>query len=230
MAAQRERPAENGSWWVMTSAFAAASRGWPRGLADKFLCDQYPHHINSERVANLLRQAGSREPWHNPDDCGALALVDLSESSLKQQRQQAQQAINQLQDVLPAIIAQEKHWAAVSQKEFGQHGPDYALADLISLYNLLPRLRPLIDANKQIRAGWHGVAYKLFTYYRDVVDPNCGHSASGPAVRFIQSALDELGIGSREPQAIEKAIERYGRPLRHRKRAKSSGTRPAAVA
>jgi hypothetical protein len=146
---------------------------------------------------------------------------------LRQERQQAQQAIEQLLKTLPLIIAQERRSQLISAKEFGEHGPEHASASLFIFYNVLLRVRPLLVSDK--RAGWHNIAYELFAYYRKVVDPDCGHSADGPAVRFIKSALDELGIPTWSNKAIEKAVERYWRRPRHRKSDECSGTRSAAV-
>jgi len=56
---------------------------------------------------------------------------------------------------------------------------------------------------------WHRSAIELFRYYKAVVDPSCGASADGPAVRFIRLALDRLGEGWVELKAIEQALIRF---------------------
>jgi hypothetical protein len=197
-------------WVLMTSSFAASNQGWPRVLADRLLCERYPRHLTADKVADLLRQSGVPEPWNSPDECGALAILDLSEAMLKSERLRAQDAINELLCTLPSIISQERLWVSDAKREFGEiNGRNCATESLIKLYELLPSIRPLIESKR--RADWHNVAHGLFQYYQRVVDPDCGRSHDGPAVRFIRSALFELEMRHRESRAIEKAVARFWR-------------------
>jgi hypothetical protein len=227
VASPQTRPRETGHWVLMDREFVEHAHGWPRAVADKFLCDRYPCHINAARVTDLLRQAGSPELWHNPDACGALAILDVTEPMLIREYQRAHEAIQQLLETLPVIIDQKQDALSLSRTEFGERGPNYEqLINLMKLYKLVLGVRPMLARKK--RAGWHAVAYQLFNYYRKVVHPDCGHSADGPAVRFIRSALDALGLQTWSDEAIEKAVERHWRRPRHRNSAKCSGTEDAA--
>jgi hypothetical protein len=67
------------------------------------------------------------------------------------------------------------------------------------------------------RELWHHAAVRLFFAYRNAVDPNCGVSRNGPAIKFVQSVIEACGLGRYEVGAIELMLIRAIRALeRHR--------------
>jgi hypothetical protein len=83
---------------------------------------------------------------------------------------------------------------------------------LLSTYQSLLELRKLPDLVPRRRTmEWHRPAVELFRYFQAVVDSECGTSADGPAVRFIQRALLCLDRRHHERGAIEQVLRRYRR-------------------
>jgi hypothetical protein len=56
--------------------------------------------------------------------------------------------------------------------------------------------------------AWHCEAELLLEHYRRGVWPGAGIWRDGPTVKFLQLALERVGLGRREPRTIEQALKR----------------------
>jgi hypothetical protein len=180
----------------------------------------YSEVIGPHEIAELLRTAGAPEPWANP---GAPVMVGRVDDFLLEDAPNeaaAQKAINQLRRALPKIIFERLSDLAPA---FATPPPEEPLATLasymkrqlaalIQLREALSNVGDLVPSRKKgSRANWQHDALELFRVYRAVVDPNSGYSADGPAVRFVQAALQRLGAGKHELDAIDSAIRARSR-------------------
>jgi hypothetical protein len=170
----------------------------------------------------MLRAAGAPEPWSAPDQCVPIEAFPLPKRRQRSPEERAQEAVAELRRVLSAVIARATtrldHARLVlaagdhRSASFDQIVPKttaalasqsarlQALHHLMSAVEQAPRLswRPPTD--------WHLAAWPLGAYYHLVVGDG-GTSADGPAVRFVEAALDRLGWPARSPAAVSKAIK-----------------------
>jgi hypothetical protein len=180
----------------------------------------YSEVIGPHEIAELLRTAGAPEPWANPAAPVMVGRVDDFLPADNPDEVAAQKAINQLRRALPKIIVERLCDLAPAFATPPPEGPlvilapymKRQLAALIQLREALSGVGDLVPSRKKgSRANWQHDALELFGVYRAVVDPNSGYSADGPAARFVQAALERLGAGKRELDAIASAIRTRSR-------------------
>jgi hypothetical protein len=56
--------------------------------------------------------------------------------------------------------------------------------------------------------AWHLEASLLYDRYRCNINPSAGAWREGPTLRFIQLALERVGLGYHETRTIEQALKR----------------------
>jgi hypothetical protein len=187
--------------------------------------------ITPDEIARLLRDAGSPEAL-NPDyACQRFASVmglmrayppTQAPSSLNPIAVELERAVASLRRTLPEYIiflglAEDLPNIPESYKTRLQKLRQLVrlLEDTFPLEKKRPRKRQARWRQVgqdvfEYQAGtqWHELALYLFACYQDVVDPSCGISRDGAAVRFIRAALERCGVGHFTTDAIEKALSR----------------------
>jgi hypothetical protein len=208
-----------------------ASIPWPPDLANAL-------SIKPADIISWLRGARAPEPWANPCECIRVACILSAIDSIRHLREQAQlnkrrkrdaydrasAAAAELRRVLPAIIKFEKGASSeVLETLFPQKAARLKdqVPHLFNLPNaqrqndleiLLTKVEELnVPSPSRFLAGllgdWKTDAVGLFRCYQTIVGPS-GIARKGPAVRFIQAALQRLHGNNYLPAAIEQNIRR----------------------
>lgn len=190
--------------------------------------------IDRTKAEKLLSQAGAPRPWQHPALAFGLMMKDGGiEASW---RRRAQAAMDELRLVLPKFLpidlahteffdrvaAAFAQFEAATGESFGPplsnmpRGHARRDALLLTIYHSLLEIKDLPDLVPRRRPKeWHRTAIELLLYYQAIVDPSCGVSADGPAVRFIRLALVALDERPQESGAIEQVLRRFRRRFPH---------------
>jgi len=172
--------------------------------------------LGAETVAAMLRKAGAPKPV-KLTSVGRLAKIPAGKHA---HNLEIRVAITTLQRFLPELITD---WREVVDI-YGGLPPQLAsqeqtlrnianLEALLCLQKAIEGVAHMLPprAKKATTAHWQFDALALLEVYREIIgDPECGASADGPAVGFVQAGLKELTAREHEKDAIEAAI-RYRR-------------------
>jgi hypothetical protein len=170
--------------------------------------------LSRQEVMDMLRQAGAPEPWHSAEACAAIRVTKLPTFVQPQTREgEVQYLVAKLRSKLTPLIR------TLRDDIEDPFGAD----DVAQLSKEIDIWQRLLDAAEMaehctwearyqpdpVKCSWHSLAVQLLKFYRLVVDPSFGISADGPAVRFIEAALNRFEIqGGRTRHAIAKALQR----------------------
>jgi hypothetical protein len=186
--------------------------------------------IAPEEWAEMLCEAGAREPWAHSDAPQRLTagitfrFPKPSDRRKRGVRDRASEAIAELRRTLPKIIEDGQRLLAALddppadfQKAVliaARSGVERELDELQRLFVALPR--PGWQLDRPRTPPWQLDAARLYTLYRRHVDPSAGTSADGPTIRFIQLALLRMGSrgGSNRADAAHAERESIGKALR----------------
>jgi hypothetical protein len=167
--------------------------------------------LNRAEVLDMLQRVGAPEPWHNAEACAAIRVAKLPTVVARPRLEgEVQDLVAKLRSRLAQLICErlsDLEWA----DDVGQ------LSNEIKIWRRLLKAAQLAqeckwgirDEPEPEKCSWHFLALELLKFYRVVVNPSCGVSADGPAVRFIEAALKRFEIqGTRTRHAIAKALQR----------------------
>jgi hypothetical protein len=186
--------------------------------------------ISPDEWAEMLRAARVPEPWNDPDAPSKFAEeISWAFHGARAERTiwtRRKAAIDELRRVLPEIIEGDEWFLEICTNPTPKQKSVLARAnadpDRLSRELQINRrlLQALPDREPPIRKhpgpsgkAWLVDAQRLFGLYLKVIDPNSG--ASGPAVRFIEAALRQMGhsyvLGAnRKPRGtIARALQRW---------------------
>lgn len=168
--------------------------------------------FTTEKVEEWLREAGAPNPERRITSEIASFLTSRYPTVGFRQREPLRRtpfdregdAIRELARVLPIT---EEFLTNLAQKT---PGLDYEASPVAkarrALISAVQEMKPFLIRNPRPTKEWHSIACQLFSYYK-MATGTCTISKEGPAARFLEVALESLGL-ARSPIAIEKAIAR----------------------
>jgi hypothetical protein len=174
---------------------------------------QFPP-ILPERWAEMLRQTGAPEgSWADPSapEKFAAAITSRVRNLVQRDRKprdsdKARHAVAVLRRVLPGIIRDTQYWV----DDYARRGYGVDRDNLDAIRRLQKNLPPTgwLSAPPSLEKAEHIDARRLLRLYRQLIDPGCGASDDGPAVKFIYAALRKMGHRPQSVVAIGRALRR----------------------
>jgi hypothetical protein len=164
--------------------------------------------ISAERFAEMLRAAKAPA---DPDAPGKFAAAityvtpDIPPPS-RTTRKKVQIALAALKDE-EAQLAMVRAYEQTITPDYPAAARRIAIRDFSQARERLQQAVPIEPARDT--KAWPTDAVRLFTLYRELVDPKGGISPGGPAVRFIYSALKAMGHRPQSMGAVAQALQRW---------------------